>query len=1318
MVTLSESSKARDGRDRLPPERVTVVPPGHRPPLLAGRRAHAHPARGGGRPARAGQALRPADPRGVEARAVGPTSRLVIVGEGYEREGARGAGRVARRRGRVRFAGRVSDDELVDLYRRAWVVASASAREGWGMTLTEAAACGTPAVATRIAGHRRVARRRDRPAGRRRAGLARHRSRSLGDAARRAARAGALRARPPLHVGVHGHRDHAVLADEAAGGPSVAPPRPIDPRTPAAATGSRAAPPGRRTGRRLLRPAAAHPPGAGRRRHQDVPVPRPGRLLERAWSMWDPNIGLGTVTHQNIGYLWPMGPWYWALRAGSASRTGWRSACGWGSLLFLAGLGVRFLCAPLGQDAPAVAAAMFVYALSPYVLSLAARISAILLPVGRAAVADRADRPRHPRTDVAVPRALRARGRDHRQHERHRAAARRASARCCGWPTRCSSPARCVRDGARAVARIGVLTVGPSLWWIAGLWVQGPTASTSCATRRPPETVAVVLHRTRCCAASATGSSTAATSSARGSSPRRPTRSLLLLVGTYRLPVLGLAGGGDRRWRHRAYFVLLVVVGVVVAVGATRRTTRRRRARCSRRSSTGRHRAGDAQPPRAVPLVALGLSVLLGVGVTAAGPWPATAVARRAASRWRWRSLALPPLWTGDMVGQQPPRPEDLPSTGSRPPPTSTPQTTDTRACSRCRAPTSPPYRWGNTVDPITPGLIDRPALRGPRAHPLRLAAVGRPAQRVRRPAPGGRARPGDAIAPMARFMGVGDIVLRTTSAERYNLARPRQTWALLSGRPAWPAAGFGGTGRERARPRAPPARRAGARWRRPRPTPPRWRCSRSRTRSASCAAIPRPHPCSWPATATVWSTSRGRRWSTAPKQSFYSGTRSRPTRTAWRELDGPTRSSSSPTRTASGSALERRSGRTGYTEGRRGAARYDRPTRPRVFPDAGDDAHTVAEHRGGVWARRPRTATRSRSPRRPPAQRGRRRPRYRLAGRRVLAGARASASSSPTTSPARPTSSPCSRPTGVRTGSPEVGCASTAVSRSTSTSDRSPGPTPVRPHTSRTDVRTWSIEVLDDDIDQARPLRRPQPGGLRRHPTRRRRPPARRGHPAPRDLLDAAGNASADHPLAIVLTRQRTLPSSRCGRDAEVALARVFYLPTPARSASPGGPGCPSRPEGSIIDDLLGVTAADGSKLVASSSRRLAGDIGAGRERSTATRAPHWSPAYLNQGTDSLRYQLAEPVSFDHLDLRWSPTAATRCPPASASRRTARPRRPWTSRARGPRGEGRIGRCRLDFPTVPAATSGSSIDRRCGSVRRTTGCPAARWKHRSASPN
>ena len=55
--------------------------------------------------------------------------------------------------GFVSLPGRVSPGELVHLYRRAWVVASTSVREGWGMTVSEAAACGTPAVATRIPGH-------------------------------------------------------------------------------------------------------------------------------------------------------------------------------------------------------------------------------------------------------------------------------------------------------------------------------------------------------------------------------------------------------------------------------------------------------------------------------------------------------------------------------------------------------------------------------------------------------------------------------------------------------------------------------------------------------------------------------------------------------------------------------------------------------------------------------------------------------------------------------------------------------------------------------------------------------------------------------------------------------------------------------------------------------------------------------------------------------------------------------------------------------------------------------------------------------------
>jgi glycosyltransferase involved in cell wall biosynthesis len=89
----------------------------------------------------------------VALRPSHPALRVVIVGEGYERDALEAHVRARRAEGYVSLPGRLGDSELVDLYRRAWVLASTSLREGWGMTVTEAAACGTPAVATRIAGH-------------------------------------------------------------------------------------------------------------------------------------------------------------------------------------------------------------------------------------------------------------------------------------------------------------------------------------------------------------------------------------------------------------------------------------------------------------------------------------------------------------------------------------------------------------------------------------------------------------------------------------------------------------------------------------------------------------------------------------------------------------------------------------------------------------------------------------------------------------------------------------------------------------------------------------------------------------------------------------------------------------------------------------------------------------------------------------------------------------------------------------------------------------------------------------------------------------
>ena len=89
-------------------------------------------------------------------------------------------------------------------------LASTSAREGWGMTITEAAACGTPAVVTRIAGHAdAVVDGTHRPARRRRATSSPTRSTACSrdaDAAR-AARRRRARARGAAS---RGRRRHAA----------------------------------------------------------------------------------------------------------------------------------------------------------------------------------------------------------------------------------------------------------------------------------------------------------------------------------------------------------------------------------------------------------------------------------------------------------------------------------------------------------------------------------------------------------------------------------------------------------------------------------------------------------------------------------------------------------------------------------------------------------------------------------------------------------------------------------------------------------------------------------------------------------------------------------------------------------------------------------------------------------------------------------------------------------------------------------------------------------------------------------------------------
>ena len=154
IVTLSSSS-----RDEivsmlgLAPEHVSVVPPGVDARFTPGSPRSAEPlvvAVGRLVPVKRFDLL---IDELVAVRRNVPTLRAQIIGEGYERPDLEARIRAAGAGEWIELVGRQSEDELLDAYRRAWVLVSTSQREGWGMTITEAAACGTPSVVTRIAGH-------------------------------------------------------------------------------------------------------------------------------------------------------------------------------------------------------------------------------------------------------------------------------------------------------------------------------------------------------------------------------------------------------------------------------------------------------------------------------------------------------------------------------------------------------------------------------------------------------------------------------------------------------------------------------------------------------------------------------------------------------------------------------------------------------------------------------------------------------------------------------------------------------------------------------------------------------------------------------------------------------------------------------------------------------------------------------------------------------------------------------------------------------------------------------------------------------------
>lgn len=81
-------------------------------------------------------------------RSEGIAARLVIAGRGDDESRLRALSDSLGVADIVDFAGFVSETEKRDLFRRVWANVFTSPKEGWGITNLEAAACGTPTIAS------------------------------------------------------------------------------------------------------------------------------------------------------------------------------------------------------------------------------------------------------------------------------------------------------------------------------------------------------------------------------------------------------------------------------------------------------------------------------------------------------------------------------------------------------------------------------------------------------------------------------------------------------------------------------------------------------------------------------------------------------------------------------------------------------------------------------------------------------------------------------------------------------------------------------------------------------------------------------------------------------------------------------------------------------------------------------------------------------------------------------------------------------------------------------------------------------------------
>lgn len=503
----------------------------------------------------------------------------------------------------------------------------------------------------------------------------------------------------------------------------------------------------------------------------------PGRYLRQSLSMWDPTVGLGTVTHQQIGYVYPMGPFFWATHGVGVPT--WVAERLWlGLILLAAGSGVWWLARLVGLGGPGRLVASTAYMLSPYTLQYIGHISVILLAFAAlpwlVVLVDRAATGSW-RAVAAVALVVAAMG-----------SVNASSAIYVGvgpllWLAASGLTGRHRwRALWRALWRCTVAAVVVSAWWIAGLLVEG---GFGIDVLRYTETVQAV------------STSSLASEVLRGlgywyfyggdnlgpwvSAMPQFTQELWLLAVGYVTPLLAVAATVSTRWRHRAVFLAMTFVGLVLAVGAHPFADPSPVGRLLRAVlQSGTVGLALRSTDRATPLVLLGLAALLGAGVSALSdraPGPGLLLAGVAvgavvaSNPTLWNGTSVPNTFTGVKVaGYERQAAEALDRSGGA------------SAVLGVPGQNFASTFVGTTVDPVWPALLTRPfvtreeqVMGSPPTEDL-LYALDDPIQQ-------GVADPA-ALVSLARLMGVGDLLVQNDLRfTRYDQPDPAVLWASVS---------------------------------------------------------------------------------------------------------------------------------------------------------------------------------------------------------------------------------------------------------------------------------------------------------------------------------------------------------------------------------------------------------------------------------------------------------------------------------------------------------------------------------------------------------